>query len=212
MLPELEVLEMYGGVSALLVPFHGTLHGVLTLQTQDNIRKAAVVHCAGSDECEWWDEGQPPFDNIKSWTGYVTLSVLSKISTIASNSEVLHVHVRKKGSFHLGQVPVCTLTSAMRSVDIAYKQRVFEDTGSLAFQGLPSDELTHLRVECVHLAIHHEVYSWIMSRPNTNLIGFKACTVLSDRSLFRENQGERDEDFVRFKSTVEGQVGVLQCC
>ncbi|KAL0045703.1 hypothetical protein WJX82_002303 [Trebouxia sp. C0006] len=41
---------------------------------------------------------------------------------------------------------------------------------------------------------------------------FKACTVLSDRSLFREIQGERDEDFVRFKSTVEGQVGVLQCC
>ena len=49
MMPELEVLEMYGGVSPLLVPFHGTLLGVLTLQTRDNFRKAAVVHCTGQD-------------------------------------------------------------------------------------------------------------------------------------------------------------------
>lgn len=185
-------------------------HGVLTLKTEDNFHKAAVVHCAENDGCEWWGEGHPPFDNIKSWTGRVTLSVLSKISIMAPNLEVLRVRVRHKGGIPLGQM--CTLTSAMRSVDMVYKPRILEDSGSLVLQGFPSDELTQLRIECQSLAIHHELYSWIMSRPNTNLIGFKACTVLKGRSPFRENQGERDDDFVRFRSTAEGQMGVLQCC
>ncbi len=60
MMPELELLEMYGGVSPLLVPFQGTLRGVLTHQTEESFRKAAVVHCAGSDRCHWWNEGIHP--------------------------------------------------------------------------------------------------------------------------------------------------------
>ncbi|KAL0041293.1 hypothetical protein WJX77_011376 [Trebouxia sp. C0004] len=150
MMPELELVEMYGGVSPLLVPFHGTLRGVLTRQTEDNFRQAAVGHCAANDLWHWWNEGHPPFESMKVWTGSVTLSVLSMISTIAPNLEVLDVYVRNKAKFHWGYL--CTLTSAMRSVHVVSKQRAGEDTGSLALQGLPSDKLTRLRVECADLA------------------------------------------------------------
>ncbi len=113
MMPELEVLEMYGGVAPLLVPFHGTLRGVLTLQTEDDFRKAAVLHCTGQDGYLSWHDS---FESIKIWTGSVTLSVLSQISTLAPKIEVLDVHVRDKAHDDWGQV--CTLTSAMRSVDM----------------------------------------------------------------------------------------------
>ncbi len=129
---------------------------------------------------------------------------------MAPNLEVIHVHVRNEGVMYLGDS--CTLTSAMRSVDMVSKPNFFEDTGSLVLQGLPSDEWTHLRIECEDLAIHHELYSWIMSRPNTNLIGFEACTILTDQKPIEQNQGERHEEFIRLQPTVEGQMGVLQCC
>ncbi len=206
MMPELEVLEMYGGVSPLLVPFHGTLRGVVTLQTRDNFRKAAVVHCTGQDGYLSWDDS---FESIKLWTGSVTLSVLSQISTLAPKIEVLDVHVRNKAQDDWGYV--CTLTSAMRSVDMVSKQRDGEDTGFLVLQGLPSDELTRLRIECQSLAIHHELYSWIMSRPNTNLIGFEACTMLIDQKPVEQNQDELNNDFIRLRPTFDGQMGVLQC-
>ena len=140
----------------------------------------------------------------------MTLSVLSQISTLAPKIEVLDVHVRNKAHDDWGQV--CTLTSAMRSVDMVSKQRDGVDTGSLVLQGLPSDELTHLRIECQSLAIHHELYSWIMSRPNTNLIGFEAYRTLTDQKPVEQTQGECYEEFIRLQPTIQGQMGVLQCC
>ncbi len=59
MMPELELLEMHGVVSPLLVPFHGTLYGKLTRQTEDNFRKAAVVHCTGQDGYLSWHVTTP---------------------------------------------------------------------------------------------------------------------------------------------------------
>ena len=115
MMPELELLEMHGVVSPLLVPFHGTLHGKLTRQTEDNFRKAAVVHCTGQDGYLLWHDS---FQSIKIWTGSVTLSVLSQISTLAPKIEVLDIHVRNKAQDDWGQV--CTLTSAMRSLEFRY--------------------------------------------------------------------------------------------
>ena len=48
----------------------------------------------------------------------MTLSVLSQISTLAPKIEVLDVHDRKKAQDDWGQV--CSLTSAMRSVEFRY--------------------------------------------------------------------------------------------
>ncbi len=153
---------------------------------------------------------------MKGWTGSINLCVMGKISTLAPNLEVLHVHIQNQGRKNQGQLCNLSLTSAMRSVDVVFNQWDGDDTGSLVLQRLPSDELTHLRIECVSLSIHHELYSWIISRPNINLIGFEACTILTDQKPIEQNQGERYEDFnkvlIRRPSTVEGQLVVLLRC
>ena len=135
MMPELELLEMSPKETRLLVPFHGILRGELAFFTQDIICQAAVGHCIGSDSCRWWYEGDPPFESMKGWTGSINLCVMGKISTLAPNLEVLHVHIQNQGRKNQGQLCNLILTSAMRSVDLVSISGMAMTQGLWCFRG-----------------------------------------------------------------------------